>query len=37
MTKLLMLNEEVADRKISIVVEFLAGTVTSTIIRLIHM
>lgn len=37
MSAILALNEEVKDRKISIVVEFLAGRVTSTIIRLIHM
>ncbi|PWN30530.1 adenine nucleotide alpha hydrolases-like protein [Jaminaea rosea] len=37
MSAILTLNEEVRDRKISIVVEFLAGRVTSTIVRLIHM
>ncbi|CAO1613963.1 unnamed protein product [Jaminaea pallidilutea] len=37
MSAILTLNEEVRDRKISIVVEFVAGRVTSTITRLIHM
>ncbi|CAO1618770.1 unnamed protein product [Parajaminaea phylloscopi] len=37
MSAILVLNEEVKDRKISIVVEFVAGRVTSTIVRLIHM
>lgn len=37
MSAILVLNEEVPDRKISIVVEFIAGRVTSTILRLIHM
>lgn len=34
---ILQLNEEYPDRKISIVVEFVAGRVTDTVLRLIHM
>lgn len=37
MSAILTLNEEVQNRNVSIVVEFLAGRVTSTILRLIHM
>lgn len=37
MASIVQLNDEVQDRSISIVVEFVAGRVTSTILRLIHM